>query len=709
MFSQTVERVPTVDLSTNFVFIDRQSIFNNYFDEMMKLPYWVFDTETTGTDFIRDRVIMMQLGNRKRQFVIDAREVETRRLFERLEDPRFIKVLQYAEFDYTMMYGTYKIKMEGMKDTYIAEQLITCGLQHSGYGMEDQALKYLNANLDKEMRTSFIGHTGPFSRRQQKYGALDAIVPDYIIEKQLAIMQREDLMQVFEIECNAIPSFGDMYIHGMSLDVDAWMKNVEDESVKLQEARTKFLETVEPHVGKDMLGHPAINPNSPQQILKLFEKLYPGQMVDRDGKPGTGAEILEKVAEKNNNPPEVMALLDIRGHEKLIGTYGYSYIEKIDSITGRFHPRIDQIGSETGRPAGKKPNMLNIPAEDRYRHPWKAKKGRKILTNDYGACELRIMASMSGDPVMCKGFNEGLDYHTFTASQFITDPNEFLTEFIPGKEIGKGKYGKLILDANGNKQPNPNYGKLVKYEEVTKLQRDVAKTINFGLAYGMGAAKLAHKLRIPKDLAKEYVNKFNTTFSVLVGWLRKNQELALELGYARTALGRKRYFHVPKKPAILSSAHLYRERIIRWEKTPEGKNRPVKEWYADGLNTLNYNPLNPWDENLPKYLKDYYNRIAGIKREGGNSPIQGGNADITKIAMAELRKWIRDYERKHNNGEYLAHVCLQVYDEILMDCPDFMAEEARVAMDEIMRKAGQCVITKVPVETACVVADCWQK
>jgi DNA polymerase-1 len=225
----------------------------------------------------------------------------------------------------------------------------------------------------------------------------------------------------------------------------------------------------------------------------------------------------------------------------------------------------------------------------------------------------------------------------------------------------------------------------------------------------MGAGKLAHTLKISRALAKEYIEKFNSTFKVLVAWLRKNQDLALERGYAKTYLGRKRYFKVPQKPAILSCAHLYQERIIGWKKTEEGKNRPIKEYYADGLATINFNPLDPWDENLPKPLKDYYSRIAGIKREGGNSPIQGGNADLTKIAMYKLRKWIRDYEKKHNNGEYLAHVCLQVYDEILVDCPEEMAEILRPVMDRIMKEAGEEVIKLVPVETACAVADFWLK
>ena len=247
----------------------------------------------------------------------------------------------------------------------------------------------------------------------------------------------------------------------------------------------------------------------------------------------------------------------------------------------------------------------------------------------------------------------------------------------------------------------------------------------------MGAKKLADTLGITIEKAREYIKKFNETFRVLITWLKKNQEMALvlracsfqelerakqenrqpvpDLAYAETALGRKRFFVPPKAPPVLEIAHLYRRIVIGQKMDKEGKKRDICNWIADGHPTLNYNPLDPWDVNLPLTLKKYYQRRAGIMREGGNSPIQGGNADITKIAMYEVRKWIRAVERERNNGGYLAHIALQVYDELLATCPTWLSEEMAVKMDELMRKAGERVITMVPVATGCVIADSWQK
>jgi DNA polymerase-1 len=745
---QRTEVVPKVNLDVNYKFIYTQSQFDKYYDNIMKLPYWVLDTETTGTDSHVDRTILMQIGNKYEQYLIDTREVKVDRLKDRMEDESLKKIAQNAIFDYKMILGSHNLYVEGWRDTMLAEMLLTCGIQKFGFSMEDLALKYLNVQLDKRMQKSFINHHGAFTQQQLVYAALDCVVPDYILEEQFKLLERENLIKAWKIECNAVPAFGDIEYRGLLLDTEAWMQNISTEQKLIEEATADFLDEAAKYVGTDLLGHPDINPGSSAQVLKLFQEVYGKKVVvDSDGKAGTGDEVLQKLCEKFDDPKLVTSLQRIREHSKKVSTYGMSYVNAIHEKTGRLHPRIGQIGTETGRPNGKKPNMLNIPALPQYRHPWIAGPGRKMLTNDYGACELRIMASMSGDPVMCKGFNDGLDYHTFTASQFITDDEPYLREFIAGSEPGKGKLGNYILDDNGDKQPNPNYGQLVPYDKVLKSQRTVAKTINFGLAYGMGAGKLSRTLKINMDKAREYVKQFNETFAVLVAWLKENQVLATQLrscsyqelqraenegreprpdlAYSETALGRRRYFVLPKAPVPVQLADQYvrydtgstKEIPNRWfdpEKPAGRDNRkmrtvPVYVWKGAGLPDLNYDPKNPWDDNMPKKVKKYYQRLAGIQREGGNSPIQGGNADITKIAMYELRKWIRSVEKERNNGEYLAHVALQVYDELMMDCPEWLAEEAAQKMDELMQKAGDYVIDKVPVETGCIIENSWVK
>ena len=671
----------------SYVFLPTQTMFNTYIDRIMDLNYWVLDTETTGLDPHDNRVIMMQIGNKDKQYLIDTREVtDLGPLKERVEDPHFIKWLHNAKFDYKMIKGTFGIDMEGMRCSMLLERILKAGLSKHGYSMANCALKYLGVTISKEMQTSFIGHEGPFTRKQLTYAALDCVYPDHYIIKQLRKMDAEELRGTFVTECDAIPAFGDAEYYGMILDEKKWEDNIKSAQLLKDEAVEKFKIASSGLADADLFGTAEVNPASSTQVLNLFTKMFdPNDLIDEDSKDkksalGTGKGVLSKLCDKYDNPDVVTSLIEYRKHDKSVSTYGYSYIKHIHLRTGRFHPNIMQIGTDTGRPSGKKPSMLNIPAKPAYRVPWIAGPGRKILTNDYGACELRIMASMSGDPVMCKGFNDGLDYHTYTASTFIEDNEPFLREFIPSHEPGKGKLGDFILDTSGNKIKNPGYGELVPYDRVLKEQRSVAKTINFGLAYGMGVMKLSRTLGITRELAKEYITQFNSTFKVLVAWLKEQQELALQRGYAETFLGRKRYFIVPKKP----------EHRAEWDK-------------------IRFNRDDPFDDNLPEPWKQYHKRRAGIKREGGNSPIQGGNADITKRAMTMLRHWIKEFEAKHNDGNYLAHIALQVYDELIVDCPAQYAEEFAANMDRIMKEAAKEVIINVPVETGCIIADSWVK
>lgn len=467
----------------NHTYIYSQKLFNDNFDKIMGVTDWVVDTETTGRDFLTDEVTLLQIGDPSEQYVIDTRVVDISRLKEPFEDEHKGKLLTYGTFDYLMLRGSKQIIMESIYDTYIAEKVLTAGYQKRGYGMADTALKYCGLVVDKEMQKSFINHKGPYSQRQIEYAALDCVYPYRIFEKQQALLKQWNLWEAFMIECKAIPAFGDSAFYGMKLNEGKWVSNILTEQKKSKEASDAFLRISTKTSGTDLFGRGVININSPSQMLKYFQEKYGEEKLkDRDGKAGTGVDILEGLVEElgQDATQDIRQVLKVRGCEKRIGTYGYTYTDHVHPEDGMFHPRVEQLGTETGRPAGKKPNMLNIPSETQYREPWEAPEGFKFLNDDYGACELRIMASLSGDPVMCEGFRSGKDFHTYTASQFVKDDEPYERELVLSNEDGKHKYGDFILDNEGNKKPNPFKGKLVPYERVLKMMRAVAKTINFG-------------------------------------------------------------------------------------------------------------------------------------------------------------------------------------------------------------------------------------
>lgn len=659
---------------TNWKYIQNQEQLDYYIEKILLLQYWIVDL-----CMLESRIALMQIGNKAEQYLIDTRFVDLSALKARLEDQSYIKYMHSAVDKYRSIKKSFGISLEGILDGEMAEKILTCGRQKAGFSAQTLCTKYTGIRYKKLDLFEGCSYDDVLTVEQKDFAAQMCIYPDLYIPKQVAALKKENLIPTFLLECNAIPAFGDISYYGLLLNVDAWKKNIEIEQEHARDAKQQFSYLIAPFLGPEAAN---VNPSSPNQVLDVFQKIYPHHLlVDPDKKNdkgtsqiGTSARVLQKLLTSSKNPEIANALIQIRKHEKKIGTYGNSYIDHINAVSGRFHPVVIQLGTDTGRPADRKPNMLTMPKDSRYRTPWIAGAGRKIVTCDYNACELRIMASMSEDPVMCQGFNTGIDYHTFTASRFIKDTERYLFEYVPGPGPGKGH-----LKSDNRRVVNPHFGKLVPYERVTAHQRDIAKFINFGLAYGLGPQRLSDEIGISMNEAKEYIKNFSERFAVLTRWLKLQQEKGFERGYSETYLGRRRYFVKPVMP---------------WE----------DEW-----DKLAFNKMNPFDKKMPDPLRRYHATSAAIKREAGNSPIQGSSADITKIAMYEIRKYIRQLEIETNRGEYLAHVALQVYDEIVIDCPEHLAKHLSQKMVEIMRTAGERVITQVPVVINCTIADTWIK
>ena len=347
------------------------------------------------------------------------------------------------------------------------------------------------------------------------------------------------------------------------------------------------------------------NIGSPKQLARiLFEKLgIPAGRKTASGGYSTGEEVLAELAAAYPLPKTV---LEYRALSKLKSTY----TDKLPAMRfegdGRVHTTFGQATAVTGRLASSDPNLQNIPvrtAEGRkVREAFVAPKGCVIVSADYSQIELRIMAHISGDPALVSAFQHGMDVHRATASEVFGVPPE----------------------------------------AVTPEQRRMAKVINFGLIYGMGAHGLAQNLGVERRVAAGYIEQYFARYPKVREYMERTREAAHQRGFVETAFGRRLWL-----PDIQSPRAAVR---------------------------------------------------AGAERQAINAPMQGTAADLIKMAMVAVQKWLDEAGLK-------SRLVLQVHDELVLEVPE--DEKALVCrrLPEIM--AGVAKL-RVPLLASVGAGESWE-
>ena len=333
----------------------------------------------------------------------------------------------------------------------------------------------------------------------------------------------------------------------------------------------------------ELAGQP-FNLGSPKQIGEiLFGKLgLPVRKKTASGAPSTDEEVLAELAADYPLPAK---LLEHRSLSKLKGTYTDKLPLMVNPVTGRVHTNYAQAVAVTGRLSSNDPNLQNIPIRTpegrRVREAFVPPPGHSILSADYSQIELRIMAHMSGDPGLLHAFEKGLDVHRATASEVF------------GTALG----------------------------EVSSEQRRYAKTINFGLIYGMGAFGLAQSLGIERAAATAYIERYFQRFAGVRRYMDETKESARAKGYVETLFGRRIYL-----PEI------------------NGGNGPRK---------------------------------SAAERQAINAPMQGTAADLIKLAMIAVQAAL-DREQRATK------MIMQVHDELVFDVPADEIDWARAEVPRLM-------------------------
>lgn len=549
---------------------------------IMSKPAWGVDTETTGLDPLVDKILMLQIGNFEEQYVIDTRSASIEPLRPFLESTAHKKIAHNVAFDWKMIKTNYNIETECVRDTMIAELLLYNGKRFSGFGLDDVLLQYLDVTLSKETRKLFGKGMirGEYTKEMLDYAGLDVKYLFPLAQKQCDELYRQNLQNVWLLECDVLPCFCEMELEGHYLNAEKWKELMRANEARLEELERYLDVLAAPFVPKNMFGELEINYGSSDQVLKLLQKMGVTKTEQnrrtRAWEQVPVSDTSKKTLLKIQNNEFVQTLKDARSARVHMSTFGQAFLDARHWATGRLHPLYKQLGAETGRPT-KDPkglfNPLNIPRSKAMRECFHGEPDELIETDDFSGCELRIWAELSGDPRLCEAFNKGVDVHSYAATRC------FATEV--------------------SKKVNPHL-------------RNAAKAVNFGIIYGMGVFTLVDRIngegyRDPEgrqmtiETGQDLYDKYVEEFSVGIDFLRAVGAQAVQQGWLSNLFGRRRYYHLPDP--------------TDFDKYPNGRDD-----------------------------FEYKGKISRIERQGGNFVIQSMNAEMTKLAMVLIRQYVRKHK-----------------------------------------------------------------
>ena len=478
-----------------------------------------FDTETTDIDTNRAKIVGFSFcfeENRAyyvpiahnylgvdKQISLDV----AKKTIEILN--RYKLVLQNYKYDWQIIKNNFEIDLKLYADTMILSWVLDTA---SKVGIDYQIKKYFN--VDMIAFGDVVKKGEDFSsvelEKATQYAAEDALMTLKLFNKQLEIFKEkgeEELLSIaFELEFNFISVIASMEQRGIKVDVSLFAKYKEISANFLNSLTLKIYELC----GENF------NINSIKQLgVILFEKL--GLATSKKTKTGysTDESVLESLKDEH---PVVPLLLKYREAFKLHSTYIEPLLELgLKDKNNRIFTSFLQTGTTTGRLSSKSPNLQNIPTFGangvEIRRAFVAKDGFKLVGIDYSQIELRLLAHFSQDEALVDAFKNDLDIHLQTAIKIFG-------------------------------------------EAEAKNKRSIAKSINFGLLYGMGAKKLGDTLGISQKEAKSYIDSYFNAFKSVKDYLKSVEDKALENGYVTTLLNRKRFFDFQGASPLLRASYL---------------------------------------------------------------------------------------------------------------------------------------------------------
>jgi DNA polymerase-1 len=595
------------------------------------------DTETEGFDFLTKKLLMFQIGNQEHQFVIDTRVVSIEPLRGVLESKNICKVLHNIKFDYKHIKKWANIEMQNTWCTMVVDQIIYNGKYSYRFSLAALADRYLDVYIDKSIRNRFIDLRGqPFDDAEILYGAKDVEYLTLIKKHQDELILKHELTEIVELENEAALVFSDIEYNGIKLDVIKWKEIADISNKEMQDYEDKLDQYIltddkykafrKKYIQQDLfidsseLRKVDVKWSSPLQCLNVLKTDIP-DLEDVNGKN------LYKYRSTNSLINDYVKYKEIA---KLATSYGQEFLKNVGK-DGRIHTSFKQILA-TGRIASSKPNMQQIPADNQFRRCFVADEDHVYVSADYSSQELCIIAVGSKDPVWLKALELGEDLHSICAD--LVYGQEWASK---AEESCKFVESKQKCDCSGHK----------------KLRTNV-KTINFGLAYGMGPQKLSDTLQISMEEAENLIEKYFSVFPSIKRFLESLGNYGKKHGHIKTFAPYRR---------------------VRW----------FDEWFP-GIET--------------RY--DKKKELGSIERASKNTPIQGTGADMTKLALVLIRDYIRE-----NNLD--VKIVMTVHDQIDTVCHKDFADEWSGHLKNLMEEAAKQILKTDLLKADPNITDKWEK
>jgi DNA polymerase-1 len=594
------------DVKHRYVLCNTDALIEEAITAMKQAKEFCFDTETTGLVAFDADIVGLALSCKPNEgyYIPFPREFEAAKTlfgrFRELFTGNNLKVAQNLKYDVSVL-KRYGIDVAGpCFDTMLAHYLIEPDMRHNMDLLAESYLHYKPISIE-----TLIGKKGAAQlsmavvdvEKVKEYAVEDADITLQLKQKLEPELHNRNVYNIFDkLEMPLVSVLSDIEQEGVRVDTEFlkdYSKELNRQSLEIQ---TRIFE----------LAGEEFNISSPMQVGKiLFEKL---KLIDKPKTTKTGQYQTdeETLLSLSGEHEIVQRILDFRQLQKLKGTYVDALPMLVNHRTGRVHTSFNQAVAATGRLSSQNPNLQNIPIRTELgkevRRAFVARdENHVLLSADYSQIELRVIAHVSGDEGMMDAFRQGIDIHTATAARVWGVP----------------------LDA------------------VDKDMRRKAKTVNFGIIYGISAFGLSQRVGIPRKEAKEIIDNYFEKFPGIKNYMDNTIAFAQQHGYVETIMGRRRY------------------------------------------------------------IRDINSRNATVRgfaeRNAINAPIQGGAADMIKMAMINIHGWLKE---NHPNTRMI----LQVHDELLFDVPKNEVEVIAPHIKHIMQTAMRL---KVPVEVEYGTGENW--